>query len=122
MIDYGQLGHAEVVNVSVPADKYSEIAANYVALLNKNGDRPDFMDRGPEYRSLVGLPGGVNSPLFKELEKAGKDKVEFRAGNGDDGDTLGKRLVWVMDSDTFPFYPAEPYHQFHDGFSPHVRM
>ena len=34
-------------------------------------------------------------------------------GKGDDADTLGKKLIWVMDSDKFPFRQAEVYHQFH---------
>jgi len=29
------------------------------------------------------------------------------AGSGDDEDTLGKKLVWVMDSTHFPFFQAE---------------
>lgn len=37
-------------------------------------------------------------------------------GNGDEPDTLLKRTVYVMDSDKFPFYIAEPYHQFHNDF------
>ena len=30
--------------------------------------RLDPQDAGPAYRNVVGLPGGVNSPLFKILE------------------------------------------------------
>lgn len=37
-------------------------------------------------------------------------------GKGDEPDTLLKRTVYVMDSDEFPFFPAEPYHQFHNDF------
>ena len=32
------------------------------------------------------------------------------------GDTLGTREILVMDSDKFPFYRAELYHQFHNDF------
>lgn len=42
----------------------------------------------------------------------------FKAGQGDDADTLGQAKVWVYDSDKFPFYQAEIYHQYHDGFMP----
>jgi hypothetical protein len=37
-------------------------------------------------------------------------------GKGNDPDTLGKRLVYVYDSDKFPFYQAEFYHQYHNDF------
>lgn len=62
--DYGQLGHAEVVGLKIPSNKYKEFAKEYIKLFDKKGDRPDKGDRGAEYRSLVGLPGGVKSPLM----------------------------------------------------------
>merc|ERR1712176_315489 len=37
-------------------------------------------------------------------------------GVGDDADTLGSALVWVYDSDQYPFQQAELYHQFHDDY------
>ena len=54
--DYGSLGHGEVVAVDVPAEKVQDFAKEYFSLF-RNGDRPDRNDRGPEYRSLIGLPG-----------------------------------------------------------------
>ena len=42
----------------------------------------------------------------------------MKKGNGNDPDTLGKQLVWVYDSSSFPIHQAEVYHQFHDGFFP----
>ena len=91
-------------------------AKEYFSLFKK-GDRPDLGDRGLEYRSLVGLPGGMSNPLFKVLEEeatnAGQKLV---AGKGGDKDTSGKKMVWIYDSDEFPFRQAEIYHQFHDGF------
>lgn len=65
--DYGKLGHGEVVQMQIPASKYKQFAEVYAGLFDKNGDRPDKGDRGPEYRHLVGLPGGMKSPLFKDL-------------------------------------------------------
>lgn len=71
-------------------------------------------DRGSEYRSLVGIPGGVQSPLYPALQAAADAKgLRLMEGKGNDADTLGKKMVWVMDSDTFPFKPAEVYHQYH---------
>jgi hypothetical protein len=46
-------------------------------------------------------------------EKAGFKLVE---GKGNDGDTLGKQMVFVYDSLKFPFYQAEVYHQYHNDF------
>ena len=38
-----------------------------------------------------------------------------RAGKGSDADV--KAVVWILDSDKFPAFRAETYHQFHDGFA-----
>jgi peptide methionine sulfoxide reductase MsrA len=117
--DYGSLGHAEVVSLKIPRSSFPLFVAEYTALFNKDGYRPDQLgDRGPEYRNLVGIPEGVDSPLAKQLievsSKTG-DKLDFARGKGDDPDA--RALVFVMDSNVFPFYVAEQYHQFHDGFN-----
>ena len=132
--DYGALGYGEAVQVTLPiadgsseggisaADKttFRAFADEYVSLFDANGDRPDKGDRGSEYRSLVGLPGGVRSVYFSQLEEAaGAKGLRLVAGQGaSDGDTLGKRQIWVMNSNQFTFKQAELYHQFHDGFMP----
>ena len=111
--DYGSLGHAEVVRLSIPESSFPDFVAEYAKLFNKDGYRPDqFQDRGPEYRNLVGIPGGVKSPLAKQLVEASKangDKLDFARGKGDDSDA--RSLVFVMDTADFPFYVAEQYHQ-----------
>lgn len=117
--DYGSLGHAEVVQLKIPASKFSDFAVEYCNLFSKEGYRADqFGDRGPEYRNLVGLPGGTDSVYAKQLVessmKAG-DKLDFAKGKGDDADARG--LSFIMDTDEFPFFVAEQYHQFHDGFN-----
>jgi hypothetical protein len=59
-------------------------------------------------RSLLGLPGGRNHPMFDKVEAAATDRgMTLVDGRGNDPDTLGKRLVYVMDSRKFPFYQAE---------------
>ena len=70
------------------------------------------MDRGAEYRSLLGLPGGTSHPSYPAVEEAAK-KYGFNlvAGKGNDPDTLGKQIVYVYDTKIFPFYQAEVYHQ-----------
>jgi hypothetical protein len=63
----------------------------------------------------------MKSPLLPQVETALKlsgKTLELKEGQGNDGDTLYKKIVWVMDTDKHPFYPGEVYHQFHDGFMP----
>ncbi|KAL3782481.1 hypothetical protein ACHAW5_009776 [Stephanodiscus triporus] len=59
-------------------------------------------------RSLLGLPGGRDHPMFDKVLAAASDRgMTLTDGRGNDPDTLGKRLVYVMDSRVFPFYQAE---------------
>jgi peptide methionine sulfoxide reductase MsrA len=105
--DYGKLGHGEVVGLKLPSRAIGDFSKVYFDLFI-NGDRVDTMDKGSEYRSLLGLPGGRNHPMFTQVEIAASAKgLTLVDGNGNDSDTLGKRLVYVMDSIKFPFYQAE---------------
>jgi len=117
--DYGSLGHAEVVRLTIPPSSVPAFCQEYFALFNDKGYRPDqFGDVGLEYRNLVGFPGGVGSSYAKELVRVSQengDKLDFAKGKGDDPDR--RALCFVMDSTEFPFYVAEQYHQFHDGFN-----
>ena len=73
-----------------------------------NTERADPMDRGGEYRSLLGLPGGAKHPQYQLVEAAAEARgMTLKEGKGNDPDTLGKRIVYVMDSNKFPFYQAE---------------
>lgn len=46
--------------------------------------------------------------MYAQVEAAGKARgMTLVAGKGDEPDTLGKRLVYVYDSNKFPFYQAE---------------
>lgn len=112
--DYGSLGHGEVVNVNIPEDKYKLFAEEYLQLFGKDLERPDKGDRGPEYRSIIGLPGGTQSKLYPIIANLAKEKgLTLEEGRGNDGDTLYSKKVWVMDSDKYPFHQAEIYHQYH---------
>lgn len=117
--DYGSLGHAEVVSLTIPPSKFPDFVTEYCNLFSEQGYRPDqFGDRGLEYRNLVGIPGGVDGNFSKQLVEASikaGDKLNFARGKGDDADQ--RALVWVMDSNKYPSYVAEQYHQFHDGFN-----
>ncbi len=66
----------------------------------------------------MGVPGGSKSKYAESLIRASKrtgDKLDFAVGKGDDGDVA--KVVFVMDTTDFPFFKAEKYHQFHDGFN-----
>jgi peptide methionine sulfoxide reductase MsrA len=120
--DYGKLGHAEVVGLTIPKSKFYDFAVEYFQLFDASGNRPDQAgDRGTEYRSLVGIPGGARGEYAKILVDASiatGDKLDFGIGKGDDKDV--RKTSFVMDNTGekgFPFYVAEQYHQFHDGFN-----
>ena len=77
------------------------------------------MDRGGEYRSLLGLPNGADNPAYPAVEAAATAKgMTLRMGKGNDPDTLGTKSVFVYDTAKFPFYQAEIYHQFRKFFLP----
>jgi hypothetical protein len=62
-------------------------------------DRVDPQDRGGEYRSLLGLPGGTSHPSYSAVEDAAtKAGFKLLAGKGNDPDTLGKQMVFVYDT------------------------
>ncbi len=117
--DYGSLGHAEVVALSIPPSAFEDFAREYFKLFDKKGNRPDQNgDRGPEYRNLIGIPGGSKSPYAGKIIEASQaegDRLDFAVGKGNDRDA--RAVSFIMDSTKFPFYVAEQYHQFHDGFN-----
>jgi len=114
--DDAELHHAEVVQLRVPHDKVLAIARIYWSLF-RGIDRADVQDVGPLYRSIIGLPGGMQSEFMPVIDagQTGITAQRFRLqeGHGGDPDTLGEPLVWVMDSNRFAFYQAEVSHQFH---------
>ena len=61
---------------SADPDIYRKFSEEYFSLFGADRERPDKGDVGPEYRSLVGLPGGLTggSPLVEQLKKAAADK------------------------------------------------
>lgn len=116
--DYGKMGHGEVVGMTIPDSRISDFAKVYFSLFDpRTGDRVDPGDKGGEYRYLLGLPGGEKHPRFGEVEAAataaGKRLV---AGRGGDPDTYRQGIVYYYNTEKFPFYQAEIYHQFHNDF------
>jgi peptide methionine sulfoxide reductase MsrA len=115
--DYGRLGHAEAVQVTIPPSALPAFASKFIGIFGTRGYRHDPQDRGGEYRSVLGLPGGTASPHYsKFLAAAEGSPMKLVEGKGSEGDTLGAREILVMDSDKFPFYRAELYHQYHNDF------
>lgn len=113
--DYGRMGHGEVVGLELPSDQIVPFAQVYFSLFDpKTKDRVDPGDRGGEYRSLMGLPGGVSHPLYPEIVQVAQTAgFTLKPGKGNDPDTLRQQLVYVYDTKQFPFHQAEVYHQFH---------
>lgn len=130
---YEKLGHAEVVKVDLKPDgtlnqteQFRELAKIYFKQFRRlpNGKyiRQDPQDMGAGYRNVVGLPGGVNGPLFKILQQENVNNMALLEGQGNEYTEDGKAVeddkintIWVVDSEKLPFYPAEKYHQFHNG-------
>merc|ERR1712070_1019860 len=82
--DYANLGYAEVVTVSVPEAEFGDFASLFWNLC-PHGNRKDAMDLDHQYRSLVGLPGGMESPLVAQLAR-GALAAQLVAGKGGEGD------------------------------------
>lgn len=127
---YEKLGHAEVVKVELRGeekdDQFRKYAKTYFSEFRrlKNGkmQRQDPQDTGAGYRNTIGIPGGVHSDLYKILQEENVNNMDLREGSGNEYTGLGKateddelNTVWIIDSDKFPFYQAEIYHQFHNG-------
>lgn len=112
--DYAAMGHAEAVSVSMPEQSVDAFVATFWQVC-PHGNRKDAMDSDHQYRSVIGIPGGMASPLIAKLS-SDPAAAELSAGKGGDADTFGTNHVWVYDSLLFPATTAEKYHQFHDDF------
>lgn len=66
---------------------------------------------------MIGLPGGIKHTSFPEVQDAATNAgFTLVEGKGNEPDTFGKQIVYVYDSNQFPFYQAEVYHQYHNDF------
>ena len=121
--EYGDDGHAEVVQVELDAGQEE---AQYTQLLSKffndgficdgsDCSRKDPGDRGAAYRNVLGLPGGKAGKLWHLVNPQNVHAMELRDGgdNGGRGDEEDEGLVYVYDSLQYHFYRGEQYHQFH---------
>ena len=127
---YEKLGHAEVVKVELRGeskeDQFRRYAKTYFSQFKRLPDgrmqRQDPQDMGAGYRNVIGIPGGVQSDLFKILQEENVNKMDLKQGRGNEYTSFGRasegdelNTIWVIDSNEFPFYQAEIYHQFHNG-------
>mmetsp|Transcript_10091 Transcript_10091/g.17331 ORF Transcript_10091/g.17331 Transcript_10091/m.17331 type:complete len:254 (-) Transcript_10091:810-1571(-) len=119
---YDRLGHAEVTQIALVgggAERSTQmrlLAKRYFSQFNKargGMERLDPQDKGLGYRNVVGVPGGVAGPLFHDFASMNLNNMVLVEGEGGEPDTLN--TVFVMDSEQFPFFQAEMYHQFHHG-------
>lgn len=124
--DYGRLGHSEAVSVQLDAGNRTKAIAQLAAVAkvyfehgfqDHDGKRQrlDPQDAGPEYRNVIGLPGGkANTEWWPVIEAANIYNMPLLDGRGGNrGDTQDEYVVYIYDSSEFPFFRAEAYHQFH---------
>jgi hypothetical protein len=72
----------------------------------------DPQDRGPGYRNVVGIPGGINSDLFKVFQSKNINNMNlipgegntFRNGKATENDLFN--TVYIVDSNKLPFHQA----------------
>jgi len=130
---YSQLGHAEAVQLEVRSEAELSVAlqmyfASFVELSPGIFGREDYIDRGPQYRSIVGVPGGAKGPYMPLVRAANLHNMTLVDGaEVKQVDTLGKSLVYVLPYDgegdnhlsdpklAYRFSQAELCLQFHDN-------
>lgn len=125
--DYGRLGHAEAVSVTVDAASGAAASSQISALaemyfehgfqtVDGRRQRLDPQDTGAEYRNVIGLPGGMDNiewwPLFQAANIYNMPLIRANGGSTGD-DTEDEYVVYVYDSLMYPFFRGEAYHQFH---------
>ncbi|CAK0834366.1 unnamed protein product [Prorocentrum cordatum] len=127
--DYGRLGHAEAVSVTIDAASGADASAQISALaeayfehgfqtVDGRRQRLDPQDMGAEYRNVIGLPGGMDNiewwPLFQAANIYSMPLIRANGGSTGD-DTEDEYVVYVYDSLVYPFFRGEAYHQFHEN-------
>jgi len=129
--EYERLGHAESVGLELRGGleeqkaQLREFSRVYFKQFRRTPfgmQRQDPQDEGPGYRNVIGIPGGMDSPLMAVVEEENVNGMELLRGRGNLFDRSGAaseddkvNRIWVMDSSKYDFHPAEVYHQFHNG-------
>jgi len=125
-MDYSKMGHAEAVSVELISSDPTKSRAQVAALarayfhhgfqMRYDGrmQRLDPQDEGPEYRNVIGLPGGKsNADWWPVIEAVNAAHGKMPLLNGSASDLQDDFVVYVYDSLRFPFFRGEAYHQFH---------
>eukprot|EP00039_Didymoeca_costata_P007915 m.105365 g.105365 ORF g.105365 m.105365 type:complete len:730 (-) comp13872_c0_seq1:120-2309(-) len=121
---YGDFDYAEAAMVKLDPghekEQFEALASKFFEegfhVVNGKWSRWDPQDAGIEYRSIIGVPQGVEGPYFELIQKANIHNMTLLEGAGfGDLDYYGP-TVYIYDSLKFPFYRAEQYHQFHPNW------
>ena len=128
---YSENGHAEVAQVQLDSNEmefqFLQLLQNYFQdgfiATNHAGEPPAMQrrdyraDSGPEYRNIIGLPGGMQSKLYHLIAQANIYQMEIKEGgslgHGGREDRTDNGVIYIYDSLVYRFYRAEQYHQFH---------
>eukprot|EP00913_Durusdinium_trenchii_P004494 g4173.t1 len=74
-------------------------------------DRPQPEQKGLQFRSCIGIPGGREGTLFSTIQRENANfSMDLRVGGGKDPDAFN--VIWIYDTTSFPFLRAEQYLQF----------
>eukprot|EP00933_Yihiella_yeosuensis_P064047 TRINITY_DN67378_c0_g1_i1.p1 TRINITY_DN67378_c0_g1~~TRINITY_DN67378_c0_g1_i1.p1 ORF type:complete len:302 (+),score=43.86 TRINITY_DN67378_c0_g1_i1:69-974(+) len=108
--NHKDLGHAQVVRVSLPSSKLKDFVEFFGTQISK---RKRF-DVGSNFRNVIGLRKGLKSEYIPVIQEALGDKIKLVEGKGNEPDNYLKDTVYVYDSKAFPYRTAEISNQFHD--------
>lgn len=122
---YGDMGYAEAVEVlldggqaeaQLAALAEAYFAGGFVPRGEGHWFRQDPQDAGADYRNVIGIPGGVDGPLYSIIVAKNVNNMPLKPGANalvPDSDSIDEDVVYVYDTAEYPFYRGEQYHQFH---------
>ncbi|CAK9079961.1 Hypothetical protein SCF082_LOCUS38141, partial [Durusdinium trenchii] len=113
--DHAKLGFAEVTAVRVAGeDQFRYLVSHFLKTFHgPEGarDRPQPEQKGLQFRSCIGIPGGREGTLFSTIQRENANfSMDLRVGGGKDPDAFN--VIWIYDTTSFPFLRAEQYLQF----------
>lgn len=106
--NYAGLGHAEAVSVYLPQDSVADFARLFFGEVTRRRKAED----SAQYRPMIGVRGGKDSPVYHIIENANSADLQLVDGDGNDPSAFGEGKVYIYDSRFFPFRAAELYNQF----------
>lgn len=112
---YEGLGYAQVVQITLRAKERPDFydlhqeRNEFANLLQAFFAAPNSQQAGMQFRSCIGIPGGMASPLFAVVQE---QNVGLELVRGVGGDPMSFNTVYIYDTNHFPFHRAETYLQF----------